>query len=152
MMVSETSAEVTRHLGVPPERVFAAFASADRVARWLSPSAEISLEVLSYDFRVRGAYRFAYRIPGGAVMHVRGAFREIEPPWRLIFSWVIEPPDEHAGIESEVRVSLAPVAGGCVLTIVHERLDRPGAAERHRAGWKGALDRLDLLLRTGTQR
>jgi uncharacterized protein YndB with AHSA1/START domain len=84
-------------------------------------------------------------------MHVNGTFREIEPPRQLIFSWVIEPPDEHAGIDSEVRVSLTPVAGGCALTIVHERLERPGAVERHSAGWMGALDRLEFLLQTRTE-
>jgi len=45
-------------------------------------------------------------------------------------------------------VSIAGVLGGSVLTIVHERLDRPGAAERHTAGWLGALDGLESVLRT----
>jgi len=152
MMPSEARAEVSRRLRVPPERVFAAFSSATMVARWLSPSPDITLEVLAYDFRVRGAYRFAYRIPGGAVMHVHGDFRKIEPPRQIIFSWVIEPPDEHAGVDSEVRISLASVAEGCALSIVHERLDRPGAVERHRSGWMGALDRLEFLLETGSER
>jgi hypothetical protein len=31
---------------------------------------------------------------------------------------------------------------------VHERLDRSGAVDRHTAGWVGALDRLESLLRT----
>jgi uncharacterized protein YndB with AHSA1/START domain len=80
-------------------------------------------------------------------MHVHGSFLEIVPPRVLVFSWIIEPPDEHAGIESEVRVSIAGVFGGSVLTIVHGRLDQPGAAERHTAGWLGALDRLESALR-----
>jgi uncharacterized protein YndB with AHSA1/START domain len=151
MTMSDTRAEVTRRFGVPPERVFGAFASADLVARWLSPSADIPLHVLEYDFRVHGAYRFAYHVSGGAVMHVHGTFREVQPPSRLIFSWIIESPDEHAGIDSEVRVSLSPVAGGCALTIVHERLDRPDAVERHTAGWMGALNRLEFLLRARTE-
>ena len=146
MQPREAQAQVTRRFNVPPERVFAAFASADLVACWLSPSADIPLSVLAYDFRVDGTYRFAYRIPGGAVMHVHGAFREIAPPRQIVFSWMIEPPDEHAGIDSEVRVSIAAAAEGTLLTIVHERLDRPGAVERHTGGWMGALGRLDHLL------
>jgi uncharacterized protein YndB with AHSA1/START domain len=81
-------------------------------------------------------------------MHVHGTFREITPPSQLIFSWVIEPPDEHSGVDSEVRVSITEATGGSLLTIVHERLDRAGAVERHRGGWLGAVDRLELLLRT----
>jgi uncharacterized protein YndB with AHSA1/START domain len=147
MAMTENRAQVTRHLGAPPERIFAAFASADLVARWLSPAADIALKVLAYDFRVEGRYRFAYHLPTGYIMHVRGAFLQIVPPRALVFSWIIEPPDEHAGIDSEVRVSIAGVPGGSVLTIVHARLDQPGAAERHTAGWLGALDHLESMLR-----
>ncbi len=152
MPIPETRAQVTRHLSASAERIFATFASADLVARWLSPSADITLQVLAYDFRVEGAYRFAYLVPGGTVMHVHGIFREITPPRQLIFSWAIEPPDEHSGVDSEVRVSIAEDTSGSLLTIVHERLDRAGAAERHRNGWRGALDRLERLLRGGTGR
>src|SRR5579862_3919055 len=101
-MAANTRAEVTRHLTVPPERVFAAFASADLVARWLSPYPDIVLRVLAYAFRLHGSYRFEYQVPNGEVMHVHGSFREIEPATRVVFSWVIEPPDEHAGVDSEV--------------------------------------------------
>jgi uncharacterized protein YndB with AHSA1/START domain len=148
MAVPESRAQVTRRLAAAPERIFAAFASADLVARWLSPSPEIALSVLSYDFRLQGRYRFAYHIPTGEIMHVHGSFIDIMPPRALVFSWIIEPPDEHAGLDSEVRVSIAAVPGGSALTIVHERLDRPGAAARHAAGWLGALERLESLLHT----
>ncbi len=145
----EARAQVTRRMSAPPERIFAAFASADLVARWLSPAPDITLEVLAYDFRIDGRYRFAYRVPTGQIMHVHGSFLEIVPPGQLIFSWIIEPPDEHAGIDSEVRVSIAAATGGgAILTIVHERLDRSGAVDRHTAGWIGALDRLESLVRS----
>jgi len=149
MAIPDTRAEVHRHLEAAPERVFAAFASSAMVARWLSPSPEIPVEVLAYDFRVDGRYRFGYRVPGAPVMHVNGIFRTISPPGQLTFSWIIEPPDEHAGIESEVRVTIEAAPGGAVLNILHERLDRPGATERHAAGWAGALDRLVVLVRSG---
>jgi uncharacterized protein YndB with AHSA1/START domain len=118
------------------------------VARWLSPSTEIPLHVLAYDFRVNGRYRFEYRVPTGQIMHVNGEFRAIDPPSRIVFTWVIEPPDEHAGIDSEVIVSIAAVSGGSMLTLIHERLGRTGAVERHTGGWLGALDRLEVLLAT----
>jgi len=140
------SAEVRRRFDATPESVFAAFADAGLVARWLRPAPEIRLAVLDFDFRVGGAYRFAYHLPDGAVMTVHGAFRSIRPPSALVFSWIIEPPDEHAGIVSEVNVSIAAEGGGAALRIRHHRLDRPGAPERHAQGWQGALDLLAALL------
>lgn len=82
-------------------------------------------------------------------MHVAGVFEVIEPPSRIVFSWNIEPPDEHAGLRSEVHVSIAPDDNGSVLAIRHLRLDGPNAPSRHREGWRGALEGLAAMLASG---
>jgi TfoX/Sxy family transcriptional regulator of competence genes len=79
-------------------------------------------------------------------MFVNGIYRSIEPPSRIVFSWNIEPPDEHAGLQSEVTVRIVPERDGCELQVRHERLTKAGAVERHSAGWRGALDQLATLL------
>jgi uncharacterized protein YndB with AHSA1/START domain len=138
--------EVRRHLAASPERVFAAFASAEIVARWLRPSPDVKLTVLELEFREGGRYRFAYDTPAGERMLVGGVYRKIQAPNRLEFSWLIEPPDPHAGIESQVTVSIEPGAGGTDLLILHERFGRADANARHAEGWRGALDQLQQLL------
>jgi uncharacterized protein YndB with AHSA1/START domain len=140
------AAELRRHLDAAPDLVFAAFADPDLVRRWLTPNPEVSLEVLSFDFRVGGAYRFAYHVPGGAIMRVNGVFHAIERPLRIVFSWNIEPPDEHAGVQSEVHVAIAPDGDGSLLHIRHVKLARAGAPERHAEGWRGAAEQLAALL------
>jgi uncharacterized protein YndB with AHSA1/START domain len=104
------------------------------------------LRVVQFDFRVGGTYRFAYDVPGSPTMFVNGVYQTIEPPWTIVFSWNIEPPDEHAGVRSEVTVTLAPRGTGTDLRIRHAQLTLPGARERHEAGWRGALDHLVALL------
>jgi uncharacterized protein YndB with AHSA1/START domain len=136
------SAEVSRRLDAAPELVFAAFAAPSLVRRWLRPGPEVGLDVLSYDFRVGGAYRFAYHVPNGGLMHVNGVFETIEPPARLVFTWIIEPPDEHAGIHSEVHVTITRAGAGSELRIRHIKLERAGAPQRHAEGWRGAIDQL----------
>jgi uncharacterized protein YndB with AHSA1/START domain len=138
---------VRRVLSASPERVFAAFADEVLVARWLRPSPDVQLTVLSFDFRPGGSYRFAYDVPDGRRMIVGGVFRVIDRPLHIVFSWLVEPPDEHAGIDSEVTVTLVPSGGATELTIRHAKLERADAERRHEQGWRGALELLDAHLR-----
>ena len=146
MMADKSCAEIRRRLAHSPEKVFAAFAKAELVARWLTPSPEITLTVIEFDFREGGSYRFAYHVPGAATVIVAGWYSVIRPPSKIVFSWVIEPPDEHAGIESEVTVAITSDGTGSELVIRHEKLVRTDAIERHSAGWRGAVDHLTELL------
>lgn len=139
-------AEVNRRLAAAPEKVFAAFADPAMVSRWLKPAPQIELSVLEFEFRKGGTYRFAYRVPGGQVMTVGGIFQSIERPAKIVFSWIIEPPDEHAGLHSQVTVTLEPDGPGTALRIRHEKLTPPGAMVRHAEGWAGALDQLAALV------
>ena len=145
MIADKTVAEVHRRFAVGPEKVFAACADPKLVSRWLTPAPEITLTMLKFQFRVGGVYRFAYHVPGGSTVIVGGTYRTIEPPSKIVFSWIIEPPDEHAGIESEVTATITPYSGGAKLSIRHAKLARTDAIERHAGGWHGALDQLIAL-------
>lgn len=146
MRSDDTVAEVRHRFAAPPAKVFAAFTDAALVSRWLTPSPDVALEVLQFDFRVGGSYRFAYHVPDKGTMLVKGVYRVIEPPSTVVFSWNIEPPDEHAGILSEVTIALTPDGPGTRLVIRHAQLGQPGAAERHAEGWRGAIHQLTAIL------
>lgn len=146
-MSSLTGVEIRRLLDAPQEKVFAAFADQKLVAQWLRPSPDVKLTVLAFDFRPGGAYRFAYDVSDHQRMIVGGIFRTIDAPVRIVFSWLIEPPDEHAGIDSEVTVQLVPRGSSTELTIRHAKFLREDADMRHEQGWRGALDLLETSLR-----
>ena len=145
-MTTASGVELRRVLNAPVERVFAAFADATLIGQWLRPSPEVTLHVLALEFREGGRYEFAYEVPDGNRMIVSGSYRRIEPPRCIVFSWVIEPPDEHAGIDSEVTVLLESRASATELIIRHARLQRADAETRHALGWAGALDLLEARL------
>jgi uncharacterized protein YndB with AHSA1/START domain len=152
MTANVSCAEVQRRFAAAPEKVFAAFAKAELVSRWLTPSPEIRLTILQFDFREGGSYRFAYHVPGADTVIVAGSYHVIKPPSKIVFSWVIEPPDEHAGIESEVNIAITADGSGSKIVIRHERFGRMDAIERHAAGWLGAVDQLTQMLEQEEQR
>ena len=98
--------------------------------------------MLEHHLRPGGRYRFAYRFPEGERRRVRGEFREIEAPGRLVFAWTCEPPDPHAGIDMLVSVVLAADRAGTALRIKHEMFPDPETRDRHDDGWRATLDRL----------
>jgi uncharacterized protein YndB with AHSA1/START domain len=146
MKNDELLVQVERVLAAPPARVFRAFSDVQLLPRWLTPSPEIAMRVEALDFREGGAYRFIYTLPDRSEVGIGGVYRSIRPPERLVFSWIIDPPDEHAGIESEVTVTIAPFGKGSRLTIRHLGWPIASAARRHEGGWMGALVQLDTLL------
>jgi len=146
MTSNELLVQVEHDLTAPPARVFCAFSDARLLPRWLTPAPDIAMRVEALDFREGGAYRFVYTLPDRSEVAIGGVYRVIRPPERLVFSWIIDPPDEHAGIESEVTVTIAPVGKGSRLTIRHLGWPIPSAARRHEGGWMGAFVQLDTLL------
>jgi hypothetical protein len=55
-------------------------------------------------------------------------------------------------VRSEVTITLTPQGTGTDLLIRHTRLTQPGAAERHAAGWEGAVDQLIVLVSEALER
>lgn len=133
---------VRRSFSAAPERVFEAFRREESLARWFSPSPEVALEVLAFQFKPQGAFRFRYAFPDGSRSSVKGIYRSIVPPESLAFSWVWEAPDVHAGVPTEVKVAILPRGKGSEVVVTHERLPDAGARERFTAGWILYLERL----------
>jgi uncharacterized protein YndB with AHSA1/START domain len=81
---------MTRVFDAPRDLVFKAYTTPELVKRWLGVHGGWSLEVCEIDLRVGGSYRFLWRGPNGAEMGMRGVYREIVVPERIVATEVFD--------------------------------------------------------------
>jgi uncharacterized protein YndB with AHSA1/START domain len=126
------------------ERVFAAFVEPEKLGEWWGPSG-FSSPSLDLDARAGGPYRITMQPPDGEAFHLRGEFREIDVPRRLVytFEWEEPVPDDQ-----ETVVTLAFLDQGEETKLVLDQ--EPFATEARRAlhetGWAESLERLEQFL------
>ena len=133
------SLTLKRHYRALPERVFAAWTTAEQLSRWLSPSDAFATTEVEIDARPGGRYRFVLHAPDGSTPTVSGTFEEIEPPRRLVFSWAWSGTPDRVSL---ITISLSPKDGGTELTLHQERLADEESRSKHEQGWTGCLGRL----------
>ena len=75
---------ITRAFDAPRTLVFEAMTKPELVKRWLGVFGGWTMPVCEIDLRVGGAYRYLWRGPNGQEMGMRGVFREIVPPERVV--------------------------------------------------------------------
>jgi uncharacterized protein YndB with AHSA1/START domain len=97
----------------------------------------------TFDLRTGGAYRVEV-IPGNVVS---GAFVEIDPPRRLVYTWGWEqgssdlvPPGS-----TTVEFELEPHGSGTLLRFRHRDLPTDESAASHSHGWDHYLARLSVV-------
>jgi uncharacterized protein (TIGR03086 family) len=112
------------------DETFALITAPDRLRRWQAVAARV-------DLRAGGGYRWTI-VPGHSA---GGAFTEVEPGKRVVFTWGWEGQDDLPPGASTVTITLAPAAGGTLVRLVHAGLTEEQAAS-HTDGWTHYLDRL----------
>lgn len=132
------SLTLVRRLRAAPERVFAAWCSAEELATWFGPH-HVRVEEAEVDARPGGRFRIVLREDGGARHEVGGEYLTVDPGRCLAFTWCwASMPDR----ESRVVVRLRAVEDGTELTLTHDRFADDATATRHRRGWTESLERL----------
>jgi uncharacterized protein YndB with AHSA1/START domain len=129
---------VRQTFAVDPERAFRAWSDPRELRRWFSPVGFTTPHVEA-DVRPGGRYRIGMQPPEGNAVYVRGEYREVRSPERLVFTWSWEEGDAvHRG-ETLVTVEFRAVPAGTEVVLTHEMLPGDEAAEMHAQGWNGCL-------------
>jgi len=140
-MTTPTSIEIRRSFRATPERVFEAFRNPTLLREWSAPG-EHRNERVEVDFRVGGHYRREMRFPDGSLHVLSGTYREIEPPRRLVYTYVWETLPVAATL---VEIELTPCGSETELHLVHSGFDDATFAVGHERGWDDCLDQLARL-------
>ena len=87
---TEREIAMTRVFDAPRHLVFDAYTKPELVQRWLGAMAGWSWVECKIDLRVGGAYRYLWRGPNGEEMGMRGVYREIVAPERVVATEVYD--------------------------------------------------------------
>jgi uncharacterized protein YndB with AHSA1/START domain len=135
---------IDRVLAAPPPVVFAAFTEPGRLAAWWGPEG-FSVPSLEFDPCVGESYRIEMQPPAGRPFHLTGRFLAVDPPHRLAFTFVWEPPDTE-DVETVADLSFRNLGGSTEVTFTQGPFRTEGRRELHRGGWTESFDKLERLV------
>jgi uncharacterized protein YndB with AHSA1/START domain len=135
---------VRRTYPVPPERVFAAWASQEAKARWFGAPGSSAYEL---DFKVGGTEVNRGGPPGGPVYTYEAVYRDIVPAERIVYAYFMEADDALISV-SVTTVEFAPAPSGSTLTFTEQGvfLDGNDTAAIREKGTGELLDALGTAL------
>ena len=126
-----TTIEREVHIAARPETVFGYFTDPERMRRWMG-------RTITLDPRPGGVLRIDYN--GEDI--VSGAFVEVDPPRRVVFTWGWEAPgDPVPPGASTVEVDLLADGDGTLVRLRHVGLPAE-SVEGHAVGWDQFLPSL----------
>jgi uncharacterized protein YndB with AHSA1/START domain len=112
----EKKVVVSRFFDAPRSRVFEAWTRAEHLPHWFGP-AGFTVHSCEADARAGGVFRLCLRSPDGRDFWVRGEYREVMVPERLVIACTA---DDEKGIErlrETIQVTFAEEDGRTKLTV-----------------------------------
>jgi uncharacterized protein YndB with AHSA1/START domain len=142
---SDLEIVTTREFEAPIELVFDVLTRPEHVRHWFAPFDD-RMTVCSIDLRVGGAYHMVFVTKDGTECSFRGTYLEIEPPRRIVDTWLFEGWPDAEAVET---TELHETDGVTKLTMRMAFRDKAGRAHMTRHdGEESSLDKLEDYLRS----
>ncbi len=135
---------LARRFRASPDALFDAFTDPEQLVRWFGPKG-MTVPDCRIDLREGGAWRACMRSTEGNDHCVKGVYREIRRPTRLVFTWIWEQGD-MAGAETLVTLDFVEQGDGTELRLTHEGLPSETSRGLHEQGWSSSFDCLAELV------
>ena len=144
---AERELNMRRTFNAPRELVFRAWTEPQLLAQWSCPRGFTCSENRG-ELRVGGAFFARMRSPAGSEHRLRGVYRELVPPERLVFThcWIDE--QGAPGPETVVTVTLTERDGRTEMRFHQALFASVEACTGHEQGWTSCFERLAELLIT----
>lgn len=136
--------EMKRVLPAPRPVVFAAFTDPDQLAHWWGPVG-FTVPSVTLEARVGAPYRIQMQPPEGDAFHLTGEFREVDPPARLAYTFMWEPPDPD-DVETLVELSFGDLGEATEVLFRQGNFTTEPRRQLHEDGWTDTFDRLERKL------
>ena len=139
----ELTLEIKRVLGAVPSIVFGAFSDASELVKWWGPQG-FSTPSLEFEPHVGGSYRIEMQPPDGDPFHLTGEFREVDPPVRLVYTFIWEDPDPD-DVENMVTLAFRDLGESTEVALRQTPFKTEARRALHRDGWTDSFDKLEGL-------
>jgi uncharacterized protein YndB with AHSA1/START domain len=136
--------EMRRVVPAAPSVVFRAFSDAHELAKWWGPNG-FTTPSLEFEPQVGERYRIEMQPPEGDRFHLTGEFREVDPPARLAYSFVWEPPDPD-DVETQVGLTFRDLGGSTEVAFSQGPFKTEARRALHRDGWTDGFEKLERLI------
>lgn len=138
-----TTLRLERTFDASAEDVFDAWTDPEVLRRWWAANPAWRTPVAEVDLRVGGTYRLSMEDPDAGIFHtVRGEYREVRRPERLVYSWSWEEDEGRTGHVSTVTVEFVEQDERTTVVLEHSGLESAESRDAHGHGWAACLELL----------
>jgi uncharacterized protein YndB with AHSA1/START domain len=124
--------------------IYGAFTDPGELAKWWGPHG-FTTPSMEFDPRVGGTYRIEMQPPEGDSFYLTGAFREVDPPARLAYTFTWEDPDPD-DVETLVELSFRDLGASTEVAFTQGLFKTEARRALHRDGWTDSFDKLEQLM------
>jgi uncharacterized protein YndB with AHSA1/START domain len=136
--------KIVRTFDAPRRQVFACWTDPEHMRQWSCPRG-FTITHGESDVRVGGQFSVTMRSPEGTDHSLKGVYKEINAPERLVFSHQWTQPGSP---ETLCTVTFSERSGKTEMTFIQTGFDTTANRDGHHGGWSESFDKMAEMLAT----
>ena len=136
---TDTTLILKRTFHASRERVFDAWTTPDLLKQWFGPADVSDVSVEELNSTSGGAYRINLNRTDTKMNIIKGRYKEVKRPEKLIFTWSWE----GDTAETQVTVTFKVAGSNTEVVLKHEFFANAQVRDAHEQGWEGCFSRFE---------